>query len=214
MQARPGRDRGATRVHLADAGRLDSQMLLSQGPKPSAPGSANPAVSPSPPQSSLAAHQQPRGASYPAYLEGAGAGREGSVGGDYRQAGQGQPVAGDLAGEPLTKPAQQLVTSPVDKWGLAALLRLLRTGGSNDLLALTLGEDLANIGLDMNSSAWVPPAATRLTARLMDPPRADPSTRPLSSRGQSQKRFNTSISRKSSAYRSATTSTRRARAPR
>ncbi len=54
---------------------------------------------------------------------------------------------------PLTKPVQQLQTSPVDKWGLAALLRLIRTGGNSDLLALTLGEDLANIGLDMNGSA-------------------------------------------------------------
>jgi CCR4-NOT transcription complex subunit 2 len=54
---------------------------------------------------------------------------------------------------PLTKPVQQLVTSPVDKWGLAALLRLIRTGANSDLLALSLGEDLATLGLDMNSSA-------------------------------------------------------------
>lgn len=54
---------------------------------------------------------------------------------------------------PLTKPAQQLIASPVDKWGLSALLRLIRTGGRDDQLALSLGEDLANVGLDMNSSA-------------------------------------------------------------
>lgn len=53
---------------------------------------------------------------------------------------------------PLTKPSQQLVASPVDKWGLSALLRLIRTGGRDDQLTLSLGEDLANIGLDMNSA--------------------------------------------------------------
>jgi len=41
----------------------------------------------------------------------------------------------------------------VDKWGLAALLRLIRAGADSDLLALSLGEDLATLGLDMNSSA-------------------------------------------------------------
>jgi CCR4-NOT transcription complex subunit 2 len=56
---------------------------------------------------------------------------------------------------PLTKPAQQLVASPVDKWGLRALLRLIRTGGRDDQLTLSLGEDLANIGLDMNSAGSV-----------------------------------------------------------
>jgi CCR4-NOT transcription complex subunit 2 len=53
---------------------------------------------------------------------------------------------------PLTKPVQQLAASPVDKWGLSALLRLIRTGGRDDQLTLSLGEDLANIGLDMNSA--------------------------------------------------------------
>lgn len=71
---------------------------------------------------------------------------------------------------PITKPAQQLIASPADKWGLAALLRLIRTGGMDDQLTLSLGEDLANIGLDMNSSAplyptfiapWAEPDALR-----------------------------------------------------
>lgn len=53
---------------------------------------------------------------------------------------------------PITRPIQQLVASPADKWGLSALLRLIRTGGRDDQLALSLGEDLANIGLDMNSA--------------------------------------------------------------
>jgi CCR4-NOT transcription complex subunit 2 len=132
-----------------------SQMMLnhtSAGSKPQNLGSSSQtAPSPSPPPSTLQTHQQPRPpsqGSFPAYSREDGSNGNSTT--DYRNqqmGGQVDPSA------PLTKPVQQLQTSPVDKWGLAALLRLIRTGGNSDLLALTLGEDLANIGLDMNGSA-------------------------------------------------------------
>lgn len=51
----------------------------------------------------------------------------------------------------LLKPVHQLVSSPVDKWGLDALLTLIRTGGKDDQLGLQLGDDLMGIGLDMQA---------------------------------------------------------------
>lgn len=54
-------------------------------------------------------------------------------------------------GVALLKPVHQLVSSPVDKWGLDALLTLIRTGGKDDQLGLQLGDDLMGIGLDMQA---------------------------------------------------------------
>lgn len=54
-------------------------------------------------------------------------------------------------GIPLLKPVHQIVSSPVDKWGLEALLTLIKSGGKDDQLGLQLGDDLMGIGLDMQA---------------------------------------------------------------
>lgn len=58
------------------------------------------------------------------------------------------------------KPVHQLVSSPVDKWGLDALLTLIRTGGRDDQLGLQLGDDLMGIGLDMAATGPLYPTFT------------------------------------------------------
>lgn len=48
--------------------------------------------------------------------------------------------------EQITRPAQQILTSPVDQWGLQALLFEIKMGKS-----MLFGEDLGELGIDMNS---------------------------------------------------------------
>src|SRR6478752_4336013 len=119
-------------------------MLLNHGSaKPNAGSSSQAAPSPSPPQSGLQSHEQPRAPSQSAFSTPYDRQDEASATpNEYRN--QQMPPSIDPS-VPLTKPVQQLVTSPVDKWGLAALLRLIRAGADSDLLALSLGEDLATL---------------------------------------------------------------------
>lgn len=55
--------------------------------------------------------------------------------------------------EPLVRPVQQIMSSPVDKWGLKALLYEIRTQmGKSDRGMLMFGEDLAELGVDVTQS--------------------------------------------------------------
>lgn len=55
--------------------------------------------------------------------------------------------------EPLVRPVQQIMSSPVDKWGLKALLYEIRTQmGKGDRSMLMFGEDLADLGVDVNNA--------------------------------------------------------------
>ena len=52
--------------------------------------------------------------------------------------------------EPVTRPVQQIISSPVDRWGLKALLYEIKMSlGKNDRGTMMFGEDLAEIGLDV-----------------------------------------------------------------
>lgn len=52
--------------------------------------------------------------------------------------------------EPIVRPVQQILTSPVDKWGLKALLYEITTQmGKTDRGMLMFGEELAELGLDV-----------------------------------------------------------------
>lgn len=54
--------------------------------------------------------------------------------------------------EPLVRPVQQIMSSPVDKWGLKALLYEIRTQmGKGDRSMLLFGEDLTDLGMDINN---------------------------------------------------------------
>lgn len=50
------------------------------------------------------------------------------------------------------RPVQQIMSSPVDKWGLKALLYEIRTQmGKGDRSMLLFGEDLTELGMDINN---------------------------------------------------------------
>jgi CCR4-NOT transcription complex subunit 2 len=54
--------------------------------------------------------------------------------------------------EPVVRPVQQILSSPVDKWGLKALLFEIKTQmGKTDKGVLMFGEDLSELGLDITS---------------------------------------------------------------
>ena len=50
----------------------------------------------------------------------------------------------------ITLPAQQVLISPADRFGLLGLLNIIRMS-SSDLGMLALGSDLTNLGLDLSS---------------------------------------------------------------
>lgn len=70
-------------------------------------------------------------------------------------------------------PAQQVLFSPADRFGLVGLLHLIKTGDP-DLTMLSLGSDLSKLGLDMgrkecvllSSCVWVLPILTTLASPL------------------------------------------------
>lgn len=54
--------------------------------------------------------------------------------------------------EPVVRPVQQILSSPVDKWGLKALLYEIKTQmGKTDRGVLLFGEDLSDLGVDVQS---------------------------------------------------------------
>ena len=66
------------------------------------------------------------------------------------QAQQQQQQQQQRPAEPIVRPAQQILQSPVDKWGLKALLYEITTQmGKTDRGMLMFGEELAELGLDM-----------------------------------------------------------------
>jgi CCR4-NOT transcription complex subunit 2 len=50
--------------------------------------------------------------------------------------------------EQITRPVQQILSSPVDKWGLQALLYEIKMG-KGDRALLMFGEDLSQLGVDL-----------------------------------------------------------------
>lgn len=58
--------------------------------------------------------------------------------------------------EPVVRPIQQILSSPVDKWGLAALLFEIKTQmGQTDRGMLMFGEELSELGVDVTSDQYV-----------------------------------------------------------
>lgn len=54
------------------------------------------------------------------------------------------------------RPVQQILSSPVDKWGLKALLYEIKTQmGKGDRGVLLFGEELSELGVDVTSEEWV-----------------------------------------------------------
>lgn len=54
--------------------------------------------------------------------------------------------------EPVVRPIQQILSSPVDKWGLKALLYEIKTQmGKTDRGVLMFGEELSELGVDVTS---------------------------------------------------------------
>lgn len=51
-------------------------------------------------------------------------------------------------------PAQQVLLSPADRFGLVGLLQLIKTGDPDSTM-LALGSDLSKLGLDMNRKECV-----------------------------------------------------------
>lgn len=80
--------------------------------------------------------------------------------------------------EPLVRPVQQVLSSPVDKWGLKALLYEIRTQmGKGDRGMLMFGEDLQDLGMDIQSSdplystfvtPWVEPSSMQHPPQIED----------------------------------------------
>ena len=51
-------------------------------------------------------------------------------------------------------PAQQVLMSPADRWGLLGLLALIKSADPDQSL-LTIGTDLGTMGLDMQNPGYV-----------------------------------------------------------
>jgi len=52
--------------------------------------------------------------------------------------------------EPVIRPVQQIMSSPVDKWGLKALLYEIKTSmGKTDRGLMLFGEELSELGMDI-----------------------------------------------------------------
>lgn len=47
------------------------------------------------------------------------------------------------------RPSQQILASPVDRWGLSALLYEIKMSMGKDRGTLIFGEDLSDLGLDI-----------------------------------------------------------------
>jgi len=63
-------------------------------------------------------------------------------------------VNGNASGTPLPQtPAQQVLMSPADRWGLLGLLALIRSSDPEATL-LGIGTDLGTMGLDMQSQGY------------------------------------------------------------
>jgi CCR4-NOT transcription complex subunit 2 len=56
--------------------------------------------------------------------------------------------------EQITRPVQQLLSSPVDNWGLQALLRDIRLG-TGDRAMMIHGEDLNQMGINLEQAEYV-----------------------------------------------------------
>lgn len=65
--------------------------------------------------------------------------------------GNGAGVGGGPAPEqPLVRPVQQVLSSPVDTWGLKALLMAIKAHSAKDDRGMLLfGEDLTELGVDV-----------------------------------------------------------------
>lgn len=85
---------------------------------------------------------------------------------------QQQPQPGTAAPVPQT-PAQQILVSPADRWGLLGLLAMIKTSDP-DIGLLTVGTDLGTMGLDMNNqgnlySTFITPWSDSSAAHSVEP---------------------------------------------
>jgi CCR4-NOT transcription complex subunit 2 len=60
----------------------------------------------------------------------------------------------------VARPAQQVLVSPADRWGLLGLLAMIKSSDP-DLSVLTVGTDLGTMGLDMNQAGYIFPSFRR-----------------------------------------------------
>nr|XP_031857468.1 uncharacterized protein CI109_007140 [Kwoniella shandongensis]KAA5524540.1 hypothetical protein CI109_007140 [Kwoniella shandongensis] len=81
--------------------------------------------------------------------------------------------------EPVVRPVQQILSSPVDKWGLKALLYEIQVHmNKTDRGMLIFGEDLGELGVDVNSEEALYPSFVTPWAdpsSLSQPPRIEES---------------------------------------
>ncbi|RSH92880.1 hypothetical protein EHS25_008326 [Saitozyma podzolica] len=80
--------------------------------------------------------------------------------------------------EPVVRPVQQILSSPVDKWGLKALLYEIKTQmGKGDRGVLLFGEELSELGVDVTSedplyptfvTPWAEPSQIPLPVRVQE----------------------------------------------
>ncbi|GAA6053938.1 hypothetical protein JCM3770_004631 [Rhodotorula araucariae] len=75
----------------------------------------------------------------------------GAAGGAFANAALPPPTAGVTTGGVPQTPAQQVLFSPADRYGLLGLLHIIKTSDP-DTSMLALGTDLTNLGLDLGST--------------------------------------------------------------
>ena len=69
--------------------------------------------------------------------------------------------------DPIMRPVQQVMSSPVDKWGLKALLYEIKTSIGKDRGRLLFGEELSELGVDLDQSEWAAPLGFAEFCRLI-----------------------------------------------
>ena len=65
-------------------------------------------------------------------------------------------------------PAQQVISSPADKWGLQAFLHAIRNA-DEDKGMLSFGTDLMTLGVDMGGNESVDPSCSAVWLPMCDP---------------------------------------------
>ncbi len=69
---------------------------------------------------------------------------------------RGGPAGGPAPEQPLVRPVQQVLSSPVDTWGLKALLMAIKAHSAKDDRGMLLfGEDLTELGVDVGQDGSV-----------------------------------------------------------
>jgi hypothetical protein len=117
-------------------------------------------------------------------------------------------------GQTPQTPAQQVLFSPADRYGLLGLLAIIKTSDP-DLNMLALGSDLTTLGLDLGATEYAFCSVSRTRAWLLKRSSSPgTSTRRSSRLGPTRKRHQRSTLNPSSTSRRATTFSPRQRRPR